>query len=109
MCYLYSAIIKRGAHLFCSFNDNMWGGVMDLVYGSLSSSYMTFCVFFSDECFYLYDYGFVYLLICYRSSCCSQRRHSLFQEDKYKTVVRHTLCISFCGFDCDIHTVAWSA
>ena len=82
---------------------------MDLVYGSLSSSYMAFCVFFSDECFYLYDYGFVCLLICYHSSCCSPRRHSLFQEVKYKTVVRHTICMSFCGFDCDIHAVAWSA
>ena len=26
LCYLYSAVIKRGAHLFCAFNDNMGGG-----------------------------------------------------------------------------------
>ena len=57
MCYLYSAIIKRGAHLFCAFNDNMGGGVdgfslrfiIFLLHGFLCFSVMsvfTYCLLF---------------------------------------------------------------
>ena len=46
--YLYHTIIKRSAHLFYAFSEK-GGGVMNLVYGSSSSSYMDCLVFFSDE------------------------------------------------------------
>ena len=49
MCYLYHTIIKRSAHLFYVFSEKGGGGVMNLVYGSSSSSYMDCLVFFSDE------------------------------------------------------------
>ena len=43
--------MKRSAHLFYAFSENGGGGVMNLVSGSSSSSYMDCMVFFGGECF----------------------------------------------------------
>ena len=41
--------IQCSAHLLYAFREIGGGGVMDLVYGSSSSSFMDCSVFFSDE------------------------------------------------------------
>ena len=41
--------IQRSAHLLPAFSDIWGGGVMDLVSGSSSSSFMDCSVFFGDE------------------------------------------------------------
>ena len=49
IAFMLSYSTKRSA-IICFFNEIVGGGVMYLVYGSSSSSYMDCMVFFGDEC-----------------------------------------------------------
>ena len=46
ICDPFSCNYKSVVHLLYAFSEKTGGGVMDLVYGSSSSSYMAFYVFF---------------------------------------------------------------